>query len=159
MGSCRRYTKISQAVFGAKVGLSRDQLTNIEIARVPLRFWPGWKICRELNLNPLWLLVGAGPQKPFVSVDLSPFLGEIAQEALFSTVCKHVLFEVVEEALEKLGVIDEAKAYVVMEREWVAQSRQRAKSLRRQATELIQQAEKLEAEASLSEGHRSNSRK
>ena len=51
----RSVNDLNQKEFGARIGLSRDQLTNIEIGRVALRFAPGWRVCLEFDVNPLWL--------------------------------------------------------------------------------------------------------
>lgn len=55
-----------------EMGLSRDQLASVEIKRVPLRFWSGWRACRSLRLNPLWLATGSGKKYPWRTSGFEP---------------------------------------------------------------------------------------
>jgi transcriptional regulator with XRE-family HTH domain len=65
----RDAAKLSQAELAGRIGLSRDQLASIETGRVPLRFWPAWKACATMDLNPIWLAIGRSSSAPFVSFD------------------------------------------------------------------------------------------
>lgn len=49
-----------QPAFAGEIGLSRDQLANIEYARSPLRFGIGLTICQVFDLNADWLITGRG---------------------------------------------------------------------------------------------------
>ncbi len=57
---------VTQDKIGLHVGLSRDQVASIEAARVPLRFWHGWRFCVELDVNAEWLAQGEEPMRPCV---------------------------------------------------------------------------------------------
>jgi transcriptional regulator with XRE-family HTH domain len=155
----RRYTGLSQRKFAALVGLSRDQLNNLESERVPLRFDVGWKICRALNLNPLWLALGTGLEQPFVEIDLGPHLPEIGERALFTDACEGVLYEDFENAIDaKLG-ITASEAFPILKPEWINGQKQRAKDLRKRAAALVKQAEEIELAISESEDFHKRQRK
>lgn len=66
----RRQLDLSQDNLAAAVGITRDQLANIETGRTVLNFEIGWKICRHLNMDPLYLASGIGDLMPFHNVDL-----------------------------------------------------------------------------------------
>ena len=51
----RKANKLSQAAFGAEIGVSQDVITNIELNRVPLKPLTEKLICKTFNVNPLWL--------------------------------------------------------------------------------------------------------
>jgi transcriptional regulator with XRE-family HTH domain len=66
----RRQLHLSQDNLAAAVGITRDQLANIETGRTVLNFEIGWKICRHLNVDPLYLASGTGAVMPFHYIDL-----------------------------------------------------------------------------------------
>lgn len=80
--AARTKFQLSQSRLAPILGLTRDQLNNIEIGRVALRFEPGWALCSELNLNPLWLAFADPEQHGFVDISASETFGD----ALFSRV-------------------------------------------------------------------------
>ena len=84
----RRASRMTQDEFAAAILLTRAQLTNIESMRVPLRFWPGWRACKKLNINQRWLSTGELPSSPFFDLDLKEHQLNIAETALFSVVCR-----------------------------------------------------------------------
>jgi DNA-binding transcriptional regulator YiaG len=94
LATVRRVSKISQTEFAGTIGVTRDQLANVEVFRSPLRFWPGWRACRTLNVSQLWLSSGDGPQKPFLDLNISHFLtNEFADDRLlFRLMCATALF-------------------------------------------------------------------
>jgi transcriptional regulator with XRE-family HTH domain len=148
----RRYRGLSQSKIAKKIGQTRDQLGNIEIARVPLRFWPGWNLCRELNLNPLWLLLGINlPEEPFIEIDIAPYIPQISEGDLFSDVCKRVLYNPIKNALRDAGLITRSQSFVILRKEWIAAQTQRAKELRSQAAALLKNAEEIESAIAESE--------
>jgi transcriptional regulator with XRE-family HTH domain len=78
----RLHERATQASFARMMGLTRDQLASIEVGRVPLRFSAGWKLCRIMNMNPLWLATGEGESSGF-----APFnFGRVSPRARFSEV-------------------------------------------------------------------------
>jgi transcriptional regulator with XRE-family HTH domain len=89
--SARRFARLSQTALALRTGLSRDQIAAIECRRVPLRFWPGWKICRELNISQIWLIIGAGTMSPFLDLDLESAEVALGERDLFRDICFHVL--------------------------------------------------------------------
>ena len=59
----RRYEKRYLATFAEMVGLTKDQLANIECGRVALKFDAGIRCCKVLDVHPSWLNLGrvSGP--------------------------------------------------------------------------------------------------
>ena len=71
----REEAGVTQEKIGRHIGLSRDQVASIELKRVPLRFWPGWRFCSELDINAAWLAYGDEPMRPcidFFKVFMAP---------------------------------------------------------------------------------------
>ncbi len=62
----REEAGVTQEKIGLHIGLSRDQVASVEAARVPLRFWAGWKFCTELDINAEWLARGDEPFRPCI---------------------------------------------------------------------------------------------
>jgi DNA-binding XRE family transcriptional regulator len=93
VGSVRRYERVNQAQFAQNVGLTRNQLANIESGRVSLKFWTGWRICEKLDINQLWLSTGIGFNRPNFDINLSPFSQSLTEQTLFSEACEGVLSE------------------------------------------------------------------
>lgn len=63
----RKSLRVSQAKLAPLVGLTRDQLNNIELGRVALRADAGVRLCLELDCNPLWLAYGSDFERmPFI---------------------------------------------------------------------------------------------
>lgn len=56
----RKELKLSQTVFGEKIGVKRDVIANIELERAPVKELMLKIICRTFNVNPLWLEKGEG---------------------------------------------------------------------------------------------------
>ena len=56
----REQIKWPQSAFAKELGVSRDQLANIEYARVALKMNLGATICRVFNVNGEWLASGVG---------------------------------------------------------------------------------------------------
>lgn len=85
--AARKQVRLSQSKLAPVIGLTRDQLNNVEIGRVGLRFGPGWSVCAELDINPLWLAFGSteAPEKDGF-LDLSGGIDAVAGDKLFSTV-------------------------------------------------------------------------
>jgi len=64
----RNRQALSQAILAQQIGLSRDQVANVEYGRASLRMWPGWRFCKFTDTHPVWLATGGGPEKPCVRV-------------------------------------------------------------------------------------------
>lgn len=78
-----------QAQLELLVGLTVQQVANIETGRTPLRFLPGWRLCENLNVNPVWLATGEGRQEPFVDAGLSEaFFEKNADRPFDQVVCE-----------------------------------------------------------------------
>ena len=90
----RRQLDLSQDNLAAAVGITRDQLANIETGRTVLNFDIGWKICRHLNVDPLYLASGIGTVMPFHNVDLEG--RNISGSESFRMVCASQLGEELE---------------------------------------------------------------
>lgn len=83
LATVRRRHRISQAALARLTGITRDQINNVEIGRVALRFHAGWECCLQLDVNPWWLATGLGGENGFV--DMSG-VDEIPADTLFSEV-------------------------------------------------------------------------
>lgn len=73
----RKTLGYTQAEFGSKIGLSRDEVSNIEIGRSSLRVTTIPVICNVLGVNRTWLETGEGEM--FVSEDTN-ILNRLAEE-------------------------------------------------------------------------------
>lgn len=73
----RKTLGYTQAEFGGKIGLSRDEVSNIEIGRSPVRSTTVPVICNVLGVNRVWLETGEGEM--FVS-DGASILNRLATE-------------------------------------------------------------------------------
>ncbi len=87
----RRKAGLSQEALAGKIGVTRDQIANVELERTVLEFRVGWNACSVLNANPLWLATGSGSEGPFVPVDISR-LGAIPARARFTEIVTGPLF-------------------------------------------------------------------
>jgi len=84
----RRFDGRSQEEFAEAIGLTRDQLANIENGRTELRFWQGWKVCKAMNLNQRFLATGQAPERPFHDFDPENAIARpIPLGASFGAVC------------------------------------------------------------------------
>lgn len=52
--------KMSQEEFGSKIGLSKSNISNIEIGRIELTDRNIFSICEKFNVNETWLRTGEG---------------------------------------------------------------------------------------------------
>ena len=77
----RKHLKLSQAVFGERIGVSRDVINNIDNNRVDASTKPLLlqQICKEFNVDSQWLQTGEG-NDPFIPMDTEDELMEFAQE-------------------------------------------------------------------------------
>ena len=73
----RKSLKLSQAAFGAKVGVSRDVINNFENGRVELKDNFIQLICLKFSINEAWLRTGEGDMYRKTT---SERLDEIAEE-------------------------------------------------------------------------------
>jgi transcriptional regulator with XRE-family HTH domain len=61
----REQIKWSQSDFARELGITRDQLVNIEYECTPLRFDLASLICRTFNISGKWLVTGEGDMNRF----------------------------------------------------------------------------------------------
>lgn len=87
----RSAARLSQKTLAEAIGITRVQLANIEIGRTLLPFWIGWRICKTLDLNPLYLATRHGAKKPFPRIIPG---SEIKPTASFGAVCATTLKDV-----------------------------------------------------------------
>ena len=76
----RKSEKLSQAAFGAKLGVSKDVIGNIEYNRVePKTLFINY-LCEVFNVNKNWILTGKGEKYIFPETDdkLSEALAKIS---------------------------------------------------------------------------------
>ena len=62
----RKLEKFSQAELAFESGIGRASLTHYEYAITALPFSAGIKLCRRLDVNPIWLATGKDPRRPYV---------------------------------------------------------------------------------------------
>jgi transcriptional regulator with XRE-family HTH domain len=92
LGMMRRFCRMAQAKFASRLGITRSELANLESARVPLKFWTGWKACLRCDVNQRWLATGLDPVRSFIE-----FPGRVwkavgfVERRLFSDVCSTIL--------------------------------------------------------------------
>ena len=89
----RLQRKCPRSYLAHTVGVGKSVITRIELGRAPLRFWLGWKICRELNISQVWLVTGRGSMTPFLQVDLVQSQAHFDEHYLFYEVCTGALRE------------------------------------------------------------------
>ena len=87
----RRKAGLSQEALAEKIGVTRDQVANVELERTVLEFRVGWNACSVLNANPLWVATGSGSEGPFVPVDIAR-LGAIPARTRFTEIVTGPLF-------------------------------------------------------------------
>lgn len=56
----RKFLGLSQSAFGAVFGASRDMINNIENGRAAISDMALLAICREFNVDEIWLRTGEG---------------------------------------------------------------------------------------------------
>ena len=56
----RKQLELTQTAFGERLGVSRNVVNNLELGRVDPSDLVIKSICREFNVNSLWLLEGKG---------------------------------------------------------------------------------------------------
>jgi DNA-binding XRE family transcriptional regulator len=82
---------MAQEALAERVGISRQQLANIETGRTALRFANGWELCRHLNVNAQWLASGRSPMSPALKAELPVEFIELHGHRRFAEVCMDVL--------------------------------------------------------------------
>lgn len=70
LASIRRAVGLNQEELASAIGLTRDQLTNIETGRTELGFIDGWNACKRLGIRQLYLATGSQPMTPFEPFNL-----------------------------------------------------------------------------------------
>lgn len=54
------------------LGIPRDRYAAYENERTPLKFTVGWELCRQCNVNQLWLVGGQGRREGFLTIERKP---------------------------------------------------------------------------------------
>jgi transcriptional regulator with XRE-family HTH domain len=126
----RTGTLLGQPIFAHSIGLSRDQLASIETGRVPVRAEVGIRLCRELDINPLWLAFGDEFEQPrwiefrfMIPRTRSLFSEVVANHRDDYATFRDVTFEreqplLFKETREFRGLTDEQKAILVLLEKW-----------------------------------------
>ena len=60
MRQVRKNLGLSQAAFGAPIGISRDMINNLENGRAKISELVVWAICREYDVDKQWMHTGVG---------------------------------------------------------------------------------------------------
>ncbi len=81
----RKALGLSQDEFGRRLGVTRGAVTNIELNKVEPKPLFVDLICREFNVNELWLRDGIGEmfQERTRSEELAAFFGDVQAEGGF----------------------------------------------------------------------------
>mgnify|MGYP000702564651 FL=1 len=81
----RKALGLSQDEFGRRLGVTRGAVTNIELNKVEPKPLFVDLICREFNVNELWLREGIGEmfQERTRSEELASFFGDVQAEGGF----------------------------------------------------------------------------
>ena len=81
----RKALGLSQDEFGRRLGVTRGAVTNIELNKVEPKPLFVDLICREFNVNELWLREGIGEmfQERTRSEELAAFFGDVQAEGGF----------------------------------------------------------------------------
>ena len=92
----RKCFGMSQARLAAEAQLTVNELSNIESARVPLKFGAAFRICKTLDIHPRWLCFGH-KEEALSGLDnwQRDWLQAVAEQnsrVLFSTVWKGIAF-------------------------------------------------------------------
>lgn len=82
LAAIRRFEGFEQAGLGQRLGITRDQVANIENARVPLKADVALRFCLMLNVNPLWLAKGTGQPKYFAAPSFKKIIAEASPPAI-----------------------------------------------------------------------------
>jgi transcriptional regulator with XRE-family HTH domain len=85
-GLARRSANSTQAEVASLLKASRNQITNIEAMRVPLKFWLGERFCAQLGISQSWLATGEPPQRSYMHPDVRLYDPRPREDALFSDV-------------------------------------------------------------------------
>ena len=151
LAAARQSAGLNQKYLAGRVGMSRDQLATIEQGRVPLRFWAGWKICRELNISQVWLMTGSGSKSPFLALDLETAEVALDERSPFHEICSIVLGERLLEAARNIesfraGWKGVSSIPEPMDETAIQWRRTRITRLQDQAQGMMREAERLEQE-------------
>lgn len=88
MAQIRRTEGLNQAQFASRIGVTRDQIANIESGRVSLKWPVGIMICRAFNVSQLWLSTGQEPLRPFFDLDEAQDWTGVPDTRSFAAACK-----------------------------------------------------------------------
>jgi len=86
---CRRYQGKTQSDLAGLIGITRNQIASIEIARATLPFGVALKVADALGINLRWLAEGIPPASLFLTFGHSSWHGEIAADLLQKTRPEH----------------------------------------------------------------------
>lgn len=156
LARARRAADLSQKDLASRVGLSRDQLATVEQGRTPLRFWPGWEMCRELGINQIWLITGSGPTHPFLNLDLHSVKVLLEERSLLYEMCTSILRERLNRLSSTLAPIQPERSRArrgpsILIEFSPEDARQRIVRLRSQAQALLREADRLAEQVAISE--------
>jgi transcriptional regulator with XRE-family HTH domain len=88
----------SQEDFGKLLGITRDRVVTIDMARSPLRYWMADAVCNRFEICQRWLATGFEPMGGYVR--FPPEIGvEVGHDETFSAVYHRILSHRVERAI------------------------------------------------------------
>lgn len=103
----RKNIGLTQTEFGERLGVSRSAIANIEYGRVEPTPIICKLLCREFNVNPVWLETGAGEMFEAVTEDeaAAAFFAEALKESGVKNSLVHILAKLDEREWEALASI------------------------------------------------------
>jgi uncharacterized small protein (DUF1192 family) len=115
-------------------------------------------MCRELDINQIWLITGSGPAHPFLDLDLDRVKVALEERSLFYEICTSILRERLNRVSSTLAPAqpERSRARRGVTRTVVIEfppeyARQRIARLRTQAQALLREADRLAEQVEISE--------
>ena len=82
LAAIRRFEGLEQAGLGQRLGITRNQVANIEAARVPLKADVAVRFCLMLDVNPQWLARGVGSPRYYGDPAVAGLLNKVSPGSL-----------------------------------------------------------------------------
>lgn len=98
------YLRITQEEFGKPLGLSRANIANIEAGRISVTDRVLLSICREFNVNPLWL---EGKDVDMFTSTPKSVVDELAEDFKLDDIDKKIIEKYLELSDDQRKVIKE----------------------------------------------------
>lgn len=104
----RKDSGLSQTDFGKRIGMTRDNIANIEGNRAEIKDVVIKAICREYNVNEEWLRTGKGEMYNLPTDDVADVVSELIEET-------NPLYDMVVSILKTYNSLDAKSKHVINE--------------------------------------------